>query len=955
MHEVTFAQTKINMEFTMNKLILLFAFLAVSVGMQAQSGIISGKILDADDAFSLPGATIKLDYQNRYTVSDQNGDFIFLDVPAGKYNVTIDYIGYQTTTQPVEVKTGENGVVNFSLSSGDIDLDEVVVMGDILRGQAKALNQQRNNNNITNVISADQVGRFPDANIGDALKRVSGVTMQNDQGEARNIIIRGLAPSLNSVSLNGDRIPSAEGDNRNVQMDLIPADMISSIEVNKTLTPDMDADAIGGSVNLVTRVSPNKERVSATISGGYLPIRGHGLYNASFVYGNRYFNDKLGVSLSGSYQNKSYGSDNIEAQWSQGNNNQVYVSQMDIRKYDVQRIRRSASLNLDYEFNINNRITFKSIYNWRDDRENRYRLRIKDIEPVYGTNGDITGFTKAKAEYETKGGVDNSRNKNRRLEDQRVFNFSLDGEHLLSSKLNMDWKVNFSKASEHRPNERYITFRQKDVEGTEDLNDTNYPLIISSNSDLTQTKLKELIEQEQKTHETELGAKINFRFPLSVIVGQKGRIRTGVRLRAKNKERDNIYYEYEPLTSFGNITDVPTSYYGSENWQAGGSRYIPGTFVSNTFLGSLHLTDTSLFTASLLPEEYLAANYKAKENIIAGYVRWDQNFSEKTVMIVGFRIENTAIDYKGNYVEDEEDLVGTIERKNNYTNVLPSLTFKHSVTEDFILRAAITTALARPNYYALAPYVNSIVSDQKIDAGNPDLKATYSYNFDLMAEKYFRSIGMISGGVFYKKMDDFIYQYIDRSYTTDNFATDYPDLANPIPTSENWEYTQKRNGESVDVYGFEVAFQRKLDFLPGTFLSNFSLYGNYTYTKSKAKGITNEDGELRSGLGLPGTAPHMVNGSLAWENRKFSARVSLNYTSDYLDALGGSESDDVYYDKQLFVDVNASYKITPQLRIFLEANNLTNQPLRYYQGSSNYMYQLEYYRPTYTLGLKFDF
>lgn len=161
MHEVTFAQTKINMEFTMNKLILLFAFLAVSVGMQAQSGIISGKILDADDAFSLPGATIKLDYQNRYTVSDQNGDFIFLDVPAGKYNVTIDYIGYQTTTQPVEVKTGENGVVNFSLSSGDIDLDEVVVMGDILRGQAKALNQQRNNNNITNVISADQVGRFP--------------------------------------------------------------------------------------------------------------------------------------------------------------------------------------------------------------------------------------------------------------------------------------------------------------------------------------------------------------------------------------------------------------------------------------------------------------------------------------------------------------------------------------------------------------------------------------------------------------------------------------------------------------------------------------------------------------------------------------------------------------------------------------------------------------------------
>src|SRR5690606_37844237 len=159
---------------------------------------------------------------------------------------------------------------------------------DFLRGQAKALNQQRNNANITNIISSDQVGRFPDANIGDALKRVPRITMQNDQGEARNIIVRGLSPELNSVTINGDRIPSPEGDNRNVQMDLIPFDMISTIEVNKTLTPDMDADAIGGSVNLITRAVPNRERISATLSGGYAPIRDKGLYNGAFIYGNRF-------------------------------------------------------------------------------------------------------------------------------------------------------------------------------------------------------------------------------------------------------------------------------------------------------------------------------------------------------------------------------------------------------------------------------------------------------------------------------------------------------------------------------------------------------------------------------------------------------------------------------------------------------------------------------------------
>lgn len=212
----------------------------------AQSGVISGKVVDQNDQFSLPGATLRIENTNKYTVSDQNGNYQFLNLPTGIYSVSIDYLGYETSTQEIEVKDNQTAVIDFSLSSGLNELSEVVVIGDYLKGQAKALNQQKNSGNITNIISSDQVGRFPDANVGDALKRVPGITMQNDQGEARNIIIRGLSPELNSVMLNGDRIPSAEGDNRNVQMDLIPSDMISTIEVNKTLTPDMDADAIGG-------------------------------------------------------------------------------------------------------------------------------------------------------------------------------------------------------------------------------------------------------------------------------------------------------------------------------------------------------------------------------------------------------------------------------------------------------------------------------------------------------------------------------------------------------------------------------------------------------------------------------------------------------------------------------------------------------------------------------------
>ncbi|RZJ98526.1 MAG: TonB-dependent receptor, partial [Flavobacterium sp.] len=355
------------------------------------------------------------------------------------------------------------------------------------------------------------------------------------------------------------------------------------------------------------------------------------------------------------------------------------------------------------------------------------------------------------------------------------------------------------------------------------------------------------------------------------------------------------------------------------------------------------LNNPALFESELDPSEYLAVNYKAKENIYAGYVRWDQDFNNKLSMILGFRIENTNIDYTGNRVLDEEELEGEINTTNSYTNILPSVSFKYNVNEDFILRAAFTTALARPDYYALAPYVNNIAADSEIQAGNPDLDATYSYNFDLMAENYFKSVGLVSAGVFYKNLNDFIYTYSNNQYTATDFASDFPTQANPIPVDENWTFLQSRNGNSVDVYGFEVAFQRQLDFLPGKFLKGFGIYANYTYTESKAKGIADEDGNERKDVSLPGTAPHMLNGSLFWENSKFSARASANFASDYLDELGSDAFKDSYYDKQFFLDLNASYKITQNIRIFAEANNITNQPLRYYQGISSRTKQLEYY------------
>ena len=911
-----------------------------------QSTVLTGKVTDDTDKFSLPGATIRILEGNRYTVSGQNGMFEFLDIPEGNYTLSVVYMGYQPLEKKVTVKHGQRNNIELTLSAASNTLSEVLIMGDILKGQARALNQQKNNQNISNIISSDQVGRFPDANIGDALKRVPGITMQNDQGEARNIIIRGLAPNLNSITLNGDRIPSAEGDNRNVQMDLIPADMISTIEVNKTLTPDMDADAIGGSVNLITRASPNGQRISATLAGGYGPIREKANYTAGLVYGNRFANNKIGIVLSGSLNNNRFGSDNVEGVWALTDKDQPYLSELQIRKYDVQRIRRSTALAFDYKINDRNTLYANGMYNWRDDRENRYRVSYKKIKQTdNGYEGTIT--------RETKGGIDNKTNKNARLERQKVQNYGLGGEHLLSSKIDLDWAANYAIASEFRPNERYIGFEQTGVQMDMDLQDPKKP-VLSANEDVNAFKLDEITENENFTEEKEFGFKANIRFPLSIIQDQKGRLRTGVRLRIKEKSRDNIFYEYSPVDKLGPFADIASDFYGGKGFNPG-EQYVPGRFVPNRYLGGLQLENPDAYEKEAKPDEYLTANYMAKERIYAGYVRWDQDFNDKLAMILGARIEHTKIDYTGNYVMDEEELLNEINNKNAYTNLLPSLSFKYKASPSTIVRAAFTTALARPNYYALAPYVSVVGGeDRLVTAGNPGLNATFSYNGDLMAEHYFHSVGIISAGIFYKNLKDFIYTYSNTQYTSDDFAQDFPDQKNPISIGDKYKFIQQRNGDNVDVYGFEIAFQRQLDFLPGRFLKGFGIYLNYTNTGSKAKGITNEDGEERKDMKLPGAAPHMFNGSLSWENSKFSSRVSLNYTSSYIDELGGNKFDDRYYDKQLFLDANAAYKITAKFRIFMEANNLTNQPLRYYQGISARTMQMEYYQARFNLGVKLD-
>ena len=386
-----------------------------------KQGTVRGRIVDGSKQI-LPGASIYIDKLHTGVTSDINGFYTLPNLDPGTYTLKVSYVGYDPVLINITIPEGKTLEKDVVMKEG-VELQEVVI-GGALQGQNRAINGQKSNLEITNIVSADQVGKFPDSNIGDALKRISGINVQYDQGEARFGQVRGTSADLSSVTINGNRVPSAEGDTRNVQLDLIPADMVQTIEVNKVITPDMDADAIGGSINLVTKNSPYKRIISATAGSGWNKVSEKAQTNLGFTYGDKFFNDKLGLIVSASYQYAPSGSDNTEFEWKQTDAGELYLKNYEIRQYYVTRERQSYSAALNWDITSNHKLFFKGIFNNRNDWENRYRTTLKDLNKKSVDNT-------ADVRIQTKGGTPD--NKNARLEQQRTMDFTLGGEHLLGA------------------------------------------------------------------------------------------------------------------------------------------------------------------------------------------------------------------------------------------------------------------------------------------------------------------------------------------------------------------------------------------------------------------------------------------------------------------------------------------------------------------------------------------
>lgn len=917
---------------TVKSILHLVAAMVVSLSASASEepsqSPLKGRIFD-QDRNPLPGAVVHIDGTRYSAVTDIDGIYTFAKLPVGTHLLTVNYIGYAPVSMTLAIDDKSRIVRDISMSESTTDLKEVVVTG-VFSGQTRAVNMQKGNLNITNVVSSDQIGKFPDSNIGDALKRISGINVQYDQGEARFGQVRGTPAEFSSVTINGTRIPSAEGDIRNVQLDLIPSDMIQMIEVNKTLMPDQDGDAIGGSINLVTKNSPNRFLFNATAGSGYNWISRKAQMNFGLTIGNRFFDDKFGVILSASYQNSPSGSYNTEFIWEKDDEGKVYVNDYQIRQYFVTRERQSYSLALDYKFNPHNKIWLKGIFNNRNDWENRYRMTLKDITPE--GEADVRIQTKA-------GGKDQ---RNARLERQRTFDLTFGGENSVGI-FGIDWKLGYARASEYRPNERYIDFRLKKQHFGFELSNPRepwaYPLEGSTMTLNDDFSLKELTEQFEDIVEQDYKASVDFKTALS----DRSKLKFGFKYVAKTKSKWIDFYEYTPedkksfhKDAFANTIDESTSRFMPS------SKYQAGVFIDKHYLGSLDLNNESMFSKEQIVAE-LAGNYDARENVMSGYARIDSRLSDNLNIMGGLRIEHTSLRYTGRDYDDETDEVSVTPReKSSYINFLPSLLLKWEPEKDMIVRFGYNQSLSRPKYSALVPGMNISRGDNEIKIGNSNLKATTSHNMDLNAEYYWKSVGLVSAGLFYKYIDGFIVDEVIYNKEYDNHV---------------WtKFTQPKNAGNANIFGVELAYQRDFSFIHPS-MRCVGFYGTYTYTHSRVTDFNFEGRENEEGLSLPGSPAHTANASLFFEKWGFNARLSYNYASAFIDEMGASAFYDRYYDAVNYLDLNLSYTFGRKVKftVYADCTNLLNQPLRYYQGSKDYTMQQEFYGVKFNGGLKVSF
>jgi TonB-dependent receptor len=892
----------------------LLAFLAVVNVYSQTNGSVEGVVIDISTAEYLPGAHVTLVENGLRATTDERGRFYFSNVPIGTYTITTTYLGLKDYSSQITVNNpGERVKLEILMESEYEALDEVVISGNRF-GQSKALNIRKEAENVKNVVSEEQIERFPDLNTAEVLQRVPGVTIQRSNGEGRFVQLRGTSPNLTNVMVNGQQLAVSNGSQRVVELDVISAGQLAGIEVTKVVTPDMDGNAVGGAVNLRTRSAfeYNEPQLGIVMGSGKnsqvddLGLRGDFTY--SNIFGKK---DNIGISLSANFTRTVRESNTNESRWGDeealnGTPLPLIWREITLRESQNQRDRLGLSGQFEFKFNENNRIYASAMFNKRWDLQTRNDLRARFDRGDYvsPTEAQGTRFIRAMQDREER---------------QAVSSYDIGGEHRLN-KLNIDYKISFSEASTKKPlgqitpefQARGIDVLLFDVDSkTPNFSVTNGVDVLDGgiySFDATDFRIED-------TNNQIFTANLNFALPMSLGEGT-GEFKFGGRFRSNNKDRGDTrarwFWEGDedllltPFLSNRTINNFQDVYNLGRAVDADGFRNF---FLNNQNPNGFVLEDR--------PDVNFGEPYDAGENVTGIYLMGTQTFG-KLLILGGVRAEFMNTDYTGTRLLLDDGFFVSAEEENvqrDFTNIFPNLQFRYRVTDNTNIRMAYSRGFAQPNFFDLVPYSIIDIEERRIQRGNGNLDLTTSNNYDLLGEHFFKGIGVISGGLFLKDINNFVFTSVG---VVNGGEFDGFDFEEPV------------NGGGAQLFGAELSWQQQFSFLPG-FLNGFGIFTNYTFTNSSNIDIGSDT--QRDDLNvLPQQVAHSGNAALFYEKYGFNVRLAANFTGKFIDEVGQSVDRDEWRDSYTQWDFSFSKRFAKNYDLYFEWINIFNEGVYDYFG-----------------------
>jgi len=936
-------------------LIFFTACLFLTHNILAQSGNLTGRILDQTDDSPLWGTNILIAGTSIGAASDQDGKYRLTKIPVGPQIVVFRYLGYRSDSIEVEIFENRTLELDHTMSPQLVEGEEVLVTAQ-LQGQAAAINQQLTSNTIVNIVSADKIQELPDQNAAESVGRLPGVSIERDAGEGTKIIVRGLAPKFNSITINGERLPSTDAEDRSVDLSMISSDMLEGIEVFKALTPDKDADAVGGSINFVVRKAPKGMTGNVRFMGGYNDHENdYGNYKGNLSISNRFFDDKLGVLATGNLQEANRSSDLLDVSYnfereSRGDEERGIISVNNLNLGDrlETRNRYGGSISLDYQLE-NGQLSLSSLYGKTDREEIRRRKRYR-VGASY-------------VEYWLR---------NRKIFTDLYTN-SLSGLHNFDF-LKVDWRASYSLTKRNMPSSHDSQFRELSAFNN-DLIEDQGPLIIplGAKNNLDETFFKQDFLDKEKTNDRDFTGQVDLTVPFRYGDSFSGNIKFGGKYKDKFRERDKS----QMFTLAFEINDIgaanPDKFELTNEQKIRLSNFEDRDFDAGKFLNGQYDFPVGLDKEKLdqFIDEYWdhyisngaadLEDYEAGEKIYAGYLMAELNIGQKLLILPGFRFESTTNDYKtifGDILVDEngkttlfeaEDTLGT----RTYDEFLPMFHVRYKFTDWFDARIAVTKSLSRPNYFNLVPWERISHFEATVERGDPSIKHTKVWNYDLFLS-FYSNLGLLTLGGFYKTLDDI--DYIRTARIQESGPTTGYQLTSP----ENSE------GETT-VKGFEIDIQTNLRFLPSPF-DGILINANYTFIESETFFPFLEEGprstvfpfgatfidSSRSGR-MPGQSDHIANISIGYEKGDFTGRVSMIYQGSLLQTIGTREELDGFTDDFVRWDFIAQYKFIKNFKLIFNINNFSDRPEKAFLGIESFSSREEFFGWTADLGIKYSF